>query len=120
MLRLSLYLDTEANCQLIFVGISFALMIVLVAQKPAPAYPPGGKGDHGLVPFLILTGALGIVSSAMSFLSNRSCWYCLDRIADKGLKRRALRYMTVYIDVLFMAIAGSALFVSKGNCPCGD
>lgn len=103
----------KASCQIIFVGVAFALATLSVLPSKNITYPPGGTGGHSELLFILAAGSLGIISSLFGFSSSFECYDCLNRMADNGDKRRVFRYTTVYIDVISVGIAAGAIAVSK-------
>lgn len=94
-----------------------ALTMVLAFKPPVPAYPLSGTGDHGALPFMIVAAVLGVISCSVGMISAWFNWF--NKIAKKGHKRRFFRYTSPYVDVIFIAIAGGAIYVSKVTRSCG-
>lgn len=95
-----------------------AITMTRTFKPPVPAYPLNGTGDHGALPFIFVASVLGIVSCSMGLVSAGPNWF--DKVAEKGRKRRFFRHTSPYVDVIFIAIAGGAIYVSKVTHSCGN
>lgn len=86
------------------------IVALRVAKPPNPAYPPDSTGDHGTLGFMLAAGGLGFasVSVGMTSVSN-----CCNKSAEKGPKRRVLRYIPMYFDLIFIGLAIGAIIVSR-------
>ncbi|KAH8758885.1 hypothetical protein F5883DRAFT_146023 [Diaporthe sp. PMI_573] len=92
--------------EFIFVGTALGTTVARLVKPPVPAYPPGGTGDHGTLPFIIVAGILGIVSVIFGLFSQCNCF---NKIAEKGHKCRFFRYISLCLDFIYAAIAGGAM-----------
>jgi len=99
------------------VGTAFGTTAARLVKPPVPVYPPGGTGDHGTLPFMIVAGILGIVSVVFGLFSQCDCF---NKIAEKGHKRRFFRYTSLCLDFIYAAIAGGAMAVSKRHLVVWD
>lgn len=96
-----------------FVFVTFAMLVVLVATHPA--YPPSGTGDHGAMAFIFTAALLGVISLFIGLLSLAGFF---NRVADMGPKRRFLRYTSPCVDFIFFVMAPFAMWVSKNTLLC--
>lgn len=103
-------LSTEI--QLVFTIPAAVLTGRFTFNSPAPEYPPTATGDHGAVAFLFTVVVLGAIDILIGFISVRNFF---DKLAEKGHKRRFLRYTSFYVDVIYMGFVAGSLAVSRDN-----
>lgn len=100
----------SARLQSVFLIIAIVMMIVRLRIPADSAYPPDNNGDHGTLTFMIAVIVLGVISVIVGGVS--AC-NCLNKMAEKGPKRRWFRYTSPSIDFVFALLAGIAIWVSR-------
>lgn len=85
-----------------------------LARPPDPAYPPGATGDHGTLAFMLVAGGFGFASIVVGIIALCNCF---NKSAEKGPKRRVVRYIPMFVDVIFMGLVVGAIIVSRETLP---